>query len=168
MAHLALWIYVWRRNKRLQITTLEVRGWGRGDGRILSWVENHLGSPVHHPAITHRVEASAQKMRGGAGGHEAPDTSSYKNAANNSKSGQIYSARAKWTHIPLLLNDLFVPNYTITGVLMATHVPGWDLLFFQHIKTIQTTIYQTKHTQKIDKEQAHVSLHIDLVVLMFS
>lgn len=61
MAHLALWIYVWRRNKRLQITTLEVRGWGRGDGRVLSWVENHLGSPVHHQAITCGAEASAQK-----------------------------------------------------------------------------------------------------------
>lgn len=124
MAHLALWIYVWRRNKRLQITTLEVRGWGRGDGRVLSWVENHLGSPVHHPAITRGVEASAQKMSGGVGwgggrgGKSCWTHPATKNAANNSKSGQIYSARAKWTHIPLLLNDLCVPNYTIIGLIV--------------------------------------------------
>lgn len=43
-----------------------------GDGRVLSRAENHLGSPVHHQAITHGAEASARKKKKGgqrAAGH---------------------------------------------------------------------------------------------------
>lgn len=83
------------------------------------------------------------------------------NAANNDKSGQIYTVRATYTHILPQFNGLCVPGCEHIGLIVlrlsgnAFNVLSQDDLWpSSSIKTINTAIYQSRHTTLNAKEEA--------------